>query len=170
MKYLQGYPDALRDQVQQLITDGQLGTVLLKKYPEAHEVRTDKALYDYVMELKNRFLRNSDPLSRVLFDNKLQVIAHALGTHTTISRVQGSKLKSKREIRVASLFKEGPAEFLKMIAVHERAHIKEREHDKAFYKLCTYMEPQYHQYEFDLRVYLTHLDAVGKLEWNASPV
>jgi hypothetical protein len=28
------------------------------------------------------------------------------------------------------------------------------------------MEPQYHQYEFDLRVYLTHLDAVGKLDWS----
>jgi len=167
MKYLHGYPDSLREQVQQLITEGQLGAVLLKKYPRAHDVRTDKALYDYVMDLKNRFLRNSDPLSRVMFDNKLQVIAHALGTHTTISRVQGSKLKSKREIRVANLFKEG-AEFLRMIAVHELAHIKEREHDKAFYKLCIYMEPQYHQYEFDLRVYLTHLDEVGKLEWNTS--
>jgi len=61
MKYLQGYPDALLEQVQQLMADGQLGTVLLKKYPEAHGVRTDKALYDYVMDLKNRFLRNSDP-------------------------------------------------------------------------------------------------------------
>jgi predicted metal-dependent hydrolase len=166
LKYLLGYPDNLRDQVQALLTEGQLGAVLLKKYPDAHSVRTDKALYDYVMDLKNRFLRNSDPLSRVIFDNKLQVIAHALGTHTTISRVQGNKLKSKREIRVAALFKEGPAEFLKMIAVHELAHIKEREHDKAFYKLCTYMEPQYHQYEFDLRVYLTHLDVVGKLDWS----
>ena len=169
MKYLLAYPDKLRAQVQQLIADGQLSEVLLKKYPEAHGVRTDKALYDYVMELKNRFLRNADPLSRVMFDNKLQVIAHALGTHTTISRVQGNKLKSKREIRVASLFKEGPAEFLKMIAVHELAHIKEREHDKAFYKLCTYMEPRYHQYEVDLRVYLTHLDVVGKLDWTANP-
>ena len=169
MKYLLAYPENLRAQVQQLIAEGQLGAVLLKKYPAVHDVRTDKALYDYVMALKNRFLRNADPLSRVMFDNKLQVIAHALGTHTTISRVQGSKLKSKREIRVASLFKEGPAEFLKMIAVHELAHIKEREHDKAFYKLCTYMEPQYHQYEFDLRVYLTHLDVVGKLDWNAKP-
>jgi len=27
------------------------------------------------------------------------------------------------------------------------------------------MEPQYHQYEFDLRVYLTHMDASGKLAW-----
>jgi hypothetical protein len=27
------------------------------------------------------------------------------------------------------------------------------------------MEPQYHQYEFDLRVYLTHMEASGKLAW-----
>jgi hypothetical protein len=52
-----------------------------------------------------------------------------------------------------------------MITVHELAHIKEKAHDKAFYQLCTHMEPQYHQYEFDLRVYLTHLDEVGKLAW-----
>ena len=73
------------------------------------------------------------------FDSKLQVITHALGTHTTVSRVQGAKLKSKREIRVASLFKEVPVEFLKMIAVHELAHMREKAHDKAFYKLCTHM-------------------------------
>ena len=100
-----------------------------------------------------------------MFDSKLQIITHALGTHTTISRVQGNKLKSKREIRVASLFKDVPEEFLRMIAVHELAHIKEKDHDKAFYKLCTHMEPKYHQYEFDLRVYLTHIDASGKLDW-----
>ena len=52
-----------------------------------------------------------------------------------------------------------------MIAVHELAHIKEKGHDKAFYQLCTHMEPRYHQYEFDLRVYLTHIDASGKLDW-----
>ena len=165
MKYLLGYPESLQTQVQQLIAKDELGTMLLKKYPEAHGVRTDKALYEYVMDLKHRFLRSSEPLSRITFDSKLHVIAHALGTHTTISRVQGSKLKSKREIRVATLFKEGPEEFLKMITVHELAHIKEKGHDKAFYQLCTYMEPNYHQYEFDLRVYLTHMDAAGKLDW-----
>jgi predicted metal-dependent hydrolase len=42
--------------------------------------------------------------------------------------------------------------------VHELAHLKEREHDKAFYALCCHMEPGYHQLEFDLRLYLTHLD------------
>ena len=165
MKYLSAYPENLQNQVQQLQSEGKLGAMLLKKYPRAHSVRTDKALYDYVMALKNEFLRSSEPLSKVMFDNRLQVIAHALGTHTQISRVQGNKLKAKREIRVSSLFKEVPDEFLRMITVHELAHIKEKDHDKGFYKLCTYMEPQYHQYEFDLRVYLTHMDAAGKLEW-----
>ncbi|UUZ63097.1 DUF45 domain-containing protein [Polaromonas sp. P1-6] len=168
MKYLSGYPENLKTQVQQLLVQGRLGEMLLAKYRHTHGVRTDKALYDYVMALKNDFLRNSEPLSKVAFDSKLHVIAHALGTHTTVSRVQGSKLKAKREIRVATLFKEVPLAFLKMIAVHELAHIKEKAHDKAFYQLCTHMEPQYHQYEFDLRVYLTHMDAASKLAWPAA--
>ncbi len=169
MKYLQAYPDTLQAQVRELLAQGRLGEMLQKKYPAIHGVRTDRALYDYVMGLKNEFLRNSDPLSKVAFDSKLHVIAHALGTHTTVSRVQGSKLKAKREIRIATLFREVPPEFLKMIAVHELAHIKESAHDKAFYKLCTYMEPAYHQLEFDLRVYLTHVEASGGRLWTAEP-
>ena len=165
LKYLTGYDALLQTQVRQLIELGKLSEMLLGKYPNTHGVRTDKALYDYVMALKNEFLRNAEPLSKVAFDSKLRVITHALGTHTTVSRVQGGKLKSKREIRVASLFKDVPVEFLKMIAVHELAHLKEKAHDKAFYKLCTHMEPRYHQYEFDLRVYLTHMDVAGKLVW-----
>ncbi len=166
MKYLTGYPDTLQAQIQQLVTQDRLGELLLKKYSSAHDIRTDKALYDYVMGLKNSFLRNAEALCKVAFDSKLQVLTHALGTHTTVSRVQGSKLKSKREIRVASLFKEVPIEFLRMITVHELAHLKEKAHDKAFYQLCTYMEPQYHQFELDLRLYLTHVDAGGKLPWS----
>ena len=49
------------------------------------------------------------------------------------------------------MFKEMPPEFLRMIVVHELAHMKEREHDKAFYQLCMHMEPEYAQLEFDLR-------------------
>lgn len=52
-----------------------------------------------------------------------------------------------------------------MIAVHELAHLKNRDHDKAFYQLCTRMEPHYHLYEFHLRLYLTHLEAGGKPAW-----
>ena len=166
MKYLQAYPDNVKNQVKDLLCGNGLGALLLKKYAQPHGVRTDRALYDYVMGLKNEHLRSSAPLSRVAFDAKLHVVAHALGTHTTVSRVQGSQLKSKREIRIATLFKEVPEPFLKMITVHELAHIKERAHDKAFYKLCEHMQPDYHQLEFDVRLYLTHLEASGAGLWS----
>ncbi|MFM2036298.1 MAG: hypothetical protein RL459_1563 [Pseudomonadota bacterium] len=168
LKYLTAYPQPLQDKVAQLIGKGELGSWLRHKYQDLHDIRTDKALFDYVSELKNEFLRKADPLNKVAFDSKLQVIAHALGTHTAISRVQGNKLKAKREIRIASLFKDVPLAFLNMIAVHELAHIKEKAHDKAFYQLCTYMAPDYHQLEFDVRLYLTHIDHIGPLEWRAA--
>ena len=157
-KYLAGYPPHLLQQVQGIIDQGKLAEVLKQRYPEQHDVKSDTALYDYVMALKARYMRNADQINKVAYDNKLKVISHALGTHTAVSRVQGGKLKAKREIRIASLFKEAPAEFLRMITVHELAHLKEKAHDKAFYQLCTHMEPSYHQYEFDLRLYLTSLE------------
>jgi predicted metal-dependent hydrolase len=159
LKYIAHYPQDLQEQARQMLEQGRLGGLLRKKYPAAHDVRTDGALYAYVMDLKNEFLRSSDPLSKIAYDSKLHVVRNALGTHTTVSRVQGGKLKAKREIRVATLFRDGPPEFLRMIVVHELAHLKEREHGKAFYQLCAYMEPDYHQLEFDLRLYLTHLEA-----------
>lgn len=165
LKFLQGYsPDTLA-QVTQLVSQERLGEWLLQRYPSAHGIRTDKALFTYLQDLKQAHLRGTEPLNKVAFDSKLQVVAHALGTHTTISRVQGNKLKAKREIRIASMFKDTPPEFLKMIAVHELAHIKERAHDKAFYQLCNYMEPRYHQLEFEVRMYLTHLDLSGQRLW-----
>lgn len=163
--FLAGYSPALVAQVQQLMAQDKLADVLLKKYPQAHAVRSDKALYDYVHEIKNDYLRSVGQLSKVAFDSKLQVIKQALGTHTTMSRVQGAKLKTKCEIRVAAIFKEMPTEFLRMIVVHELAHMKERAHDKAFYQLCRHMEPDYHQLEFDLRVYLRHLEVTGRVLW-----
>ncbi|NHZ35670.1 MULTISPECIES: YgjP-like metallopeptidase domain-containing protein [Massilia] len=165
LKYLSAYSEQTQAQVTQLIAQNKLGDVLKQRYPAAHEVRTDRALYDYVQDLKTEFLRNADPINKVVFDSKLHVIQHALGLHTFISRVQGNKLKAKHEIRVATVFKDTPIEFLRMIAVHELAHVKEKQHDKAFYKLCCYMEPNYHQYEFDLRLYLTQLDVSGQRLW-----
>lgn len=77
--------------------------------------------------------------------------------------MQGGRLKSKNEIRISTLFKNTPLAFLNMIVVHELAHLKEKEHNKAFYQLCQHMLPDYHQIEFDLRVYLTHLDEKGEI-------
>lgn len=158
-KYLAGYPPHVLGKVRALIGEGRLGTVLNDKYGQRHAVRNDGQLYEYVQVLKERHLRKSVPLDKVIYDSKLQVVKHALGTHTTISRVQGGRLKASREIRIASVFRDAPAEFLKMIVVHELAHLKEAEHNKPFYRLCAHMEPNYHQLEFDLRLYLTHLDA-----------
>ncbi len=163
LKFLVGYSEQVTEQVQRLISEERLGEVLLKRFPVAHEIKTDKALYDFTVELKNQFLRKTDPLSKVVFDNKINVIHHALGLHTFISRVQGGKLKAKNEIRIGVVFKTAPLEFLRMIVVHELAHLKEKEHNKAFYNLCEHMEPDYHQLEFDLRLYLTHLDLLGPL-------
>lgn len=169
LKYLQGYGADTLAQVEQLIASERLGDWLQDRFPSGHTVRTDKALFEYVQGLKQAHLRGSEPVAKVVFDSKLHVVQHALGTHTTISRVQGNKLKSKREIRIAALFKDVPPEFLKMIAVHELAHLKERAHDKAFYQLCSYMEPRYHQLEFELRIYLTHLEAGGERLWRPAP-
>ncbi|MDO8207455.1 MAG: DUF45 domain-containing protein [Gallionella sp.] len=166
--YLAGYPAALTEQVRLLIEQGTLADILLQKYPAAHTVRNDRALYDYVLASKDRYMRNAGPLSRVAFDSTLHVERRALGMHTSTSRVQGIKLKTRREIRVAAVFREMPPEFLCMIVVHELAHLKEREHNKAFYQLCLHMEPDYHQLEFDLRTYLTYLDATGKPLWQAT--
>ncbi len=155
LPYLRGYAPELLARAQQLLAEGLLLDSVLRRYPHTHDVRSDRALFDYVTALKAEHLRNAEPLAKVAYDNKLQVLRNALGTHTTVSRVQGTKLKAKREIRVASVFKDAPAEFLKMIVVHELAHMKVREHDKAFYALCTHMEPAYHQLEFDVRLWLT---------------
>ena len=163
LKYLAGYSETLTEQVHRLIDNNKLGDVLLKKYPVSHDIRTDKALYNYVMAIKNQFIRQSSSLSKVIYDDKIDVLHQALGLHSFVSRVQGSNLKSKNEIRIGSVFKKCPTEFLKMIVVHELAHLKEKEHNKAFYKLCEYMEPDYYQLEFDMRLYLTYLDLKGKL-------
>jgi predicted metal-dependent hydrolase len=159
LKYLVGYPPHVLARVQALIEQGRLGQVLGDKYDQLHTVRTDGQLYDYVQALKDEHMRQSVPLGKVIYDSKLQVMKHALGTHTSISRVQGGRLKASREIRIATVFRDAPAEFLRMIAVHELAHLKEPEHDKAFYRLCTHMESDYHQLEFDMRLYLTHLES-----------
>ncbi len=158
LKYLTGYPAGLQEKVKKLIADEQLGPYLAKRYPDTHQVQTDRALYEYCAELKREHLRNGTQIDKVTYDSKLDVVRHALGLHTSISRVQGGKLKAKKEIRIASLFRDAAPEFLKMIVVHELAHLKESDHNKAFYRLCEFMQPGYHQIEFDLRLYLTHRD------------
>lgn len=161
LKYLAGYSPQITAQVARLVAENRLGSVIVQKYPKTHDIRTDKALYDFTVAIKNEFMRSSQPLSRVTYDGKIHVINNALGTHTFVSRVQGGKLKAKNEIRIAAVFRDAPREFLRMIVVHELSHLREKEHNKAFYQLCEYMEPAYHQLEFDTRLFLTHMEMAG---------
>lgn len=156
LKYLQGYPENVLSQVQSLIEQGKLAAWMKNKYPTMHTLTTEKALYDYTMAIKNRYLKKSSPLSKVIYDPKIHIVNHALGLHTFVSRNHGGKLKAKNEIRIASIFKDAPEPLLRMLVVHELAHIKEKEHNKAFYALCCHMEPEYHQLEFDARLFLTY--------------
>ncbi|MCQ8182744.1 M48 family metallopeptidase [Methylomonas sp. SURF-1] len=163
LKYLAGYPADVLDQVGRLLDSGRLTAILLQKYPLAHDIKSDKALYTYAMDLKNRFLRQSAPLGKIVYDDKIDIEHQALGLHSTVSRVQGGRLKSKNEIRIGSVFKIAPLPVLDTVVVHELAHLREKQHNKAFYQLCEHMQPGYRQMEFDMRLYLTHLDALGPL-------
>jgi len=163
LRYLNGYSPAVLEKVKDLLEQEKLGDHLLRQYPKVHDIRSAKALYQYTMDLKNTYMSKARPLSKVVYDDRIDVIKNALGLHSYIMRVQGSKLKAKNEIQIASVFKKAPEPFLRMIVVHELAHFKEKEHNKAFYQLCQHMEPDYYQLEFDLRLYLTHLDLNGPL-------
>ena len=159
--YLSGYSPQLLEQVQQLIETKKLGEYLTKKYPEKHNITTEKALYNYIVDLQRKYLKKTSIISKVAYDKNIHSVHNALGLHTFVSRIQGNNLKAKNEIRIARVFRSAPLAFLRMITIHELAHLKEKDHNKAFYQLCCYMEPNYHQLELDMRLYLTHLDQIG---------
>lgn len=163
LKYISSYPPSIQRQVSSMLEEKTLSKYLLSKYPKPHNITNDKVLRSFVMNLKNQYLKKSSPLSKIKFDDKIHVINNALGLHSFVSRVQGNKLKSKNEIRIATVFKSAPEEFLQMIVVHELAHLKEKEHNKAFYQLCQHMLPSYHHIELDLRIYLTQIDSFGNI-------
>jgi UTP pyrophosphatase len=155
---LGGYPEELRAEAEALIAGGKALELIARRYPERHRVRSNQQLFAYVQELKARHLKSTPQLSKILFDKRLRSANHALGLHTTRQRVHGTRLRTNRELRVAGLFRDAPAAFLRMIVVHELAHQKHAEHDRAFYRLCCHLEPDYHQLEFDLRLYLSALE------------
>jgi UTP pyrophosphatase len=161
LHYISAYPTELQQQVKQMIDDNDLQSFLLSKYPVPHNIASDTHLREYVMAIKNSYLKKSEPLSKIVYDSRIHVINNALGLHTYVSRVQGDKLKSKNEIRISTVFKKAPEAFLNMIAVHELAHLREKDHNKNFYQLCQHMLPDYYQLEFDARLYLIQLEIGG---------
>ena len=170
LKYLSHYPEPLLEKVRTLIREKQLFEVLKKKYPAIHEVRSNRALYDYVTGIKNAHLKKAGPVARIQWDDRISTLENCLGRHRFISRVQGAKLRASNEIHIASVFKQAPEPFLRVIAVHELAHLKEKDHNRAFYNLCEHIEPDFHQLEFDMRLFLTCLEMFGSPYTSGAPV
>lgn len=166
LPYLQHYAPSIQAQVHHALEEKRLKSYLLSSYPTPHTIQSDKALYTYVTQQKRAFIKGGKPLEKVCYDSKIRSLHTALGTHTRVSRQQGGKLKAKREIRISTLFKATPQAFLEMIVAHELAHLKVQEHSKAFYQLATHICPNYHQYEFDLRVYLTYQSMEKENLWS----
>lgn len=162
LTYLAGYPPETLERVRELLAAGELGPRMAQRYPGVHGVTTNKLLHDYVIELKQRHMKTAPAVSKVVYDDRLMVVDNALGLHTFESRAHGAKLRARSDIRIAGVFRAVAPEFLRMIVVHELAHLRERDHSKAFYRLCESMEPEYHQLEFDLRLWLTAREVEGE--------
>ncbi|MCL9774909.1 YgjP-like metallopeptidase domain-containing protein [Vibrio methylphosphonaticus] len=162
LKYITGYPANLIEQVSGLVESGRFIAWFEQRYPESHQIKSEKALFDFTMQIKQRFMKKTAPITKVVWDSKIHLINNALGLHTYVSRVHGGKLKAKNEIRIASIFKDAPEPLLRMLVVHELAHVREKEHDKGFYQLCCHMEPNYHQLEFDARLFMIYKELMNE--------
>lgn len=155
---LTGYPENIISQVEALIRENKLTQYIDSKYSDCHDIKTDKALFAYVQNIKKSYMKKAGPVHKVRFDERIETVYSALGLHSFVSRIHGKNIKAKSEIRIASVFKQAPADFLFMIVIHELAHLKEKEHNRNFYRLCNHMAGDYSQLEFDLRVYLISLE------------
>lgn len=158
--FIQGYSEDLIQQVKDLHSQGKLSGIISKKYPTRHHILSNKQLYDFVYELKNRYMKRSSPIHKVEYHKGVDLIG-ALGTHTHRKIQHGQKLKARAEVRISPLLKEAPHDLMRMVVVHELAHLVEKDHNKAFYQLCEHMESDYHQMEFDLRLWLVSREAIA---------
>ncbi|MFC3034043.1 M48 family metallopeptidase [Pseudoalteromonas fenneropenaei] len=153
--YFLHYPENLQQQIQQLIADDErLTQYFQNKYPEPHDLRSDKQLADYTNGFKQRYLKNTPRLDSVGYKKQADLVKNALGTHTFQRQQHGGKLKAKHHIAIANQLRAAPEALLRCLVVHELAHFKEYDHNKAFYQLCCHMTPDYHQLELDLRLFL----------------
>ena len=69
--YLSGYSLQLLEQVQQLIETKKLGEYLTNKYPEKHNITTEKALYNYVVDLQRKYIKKTPVISKVAYDKNI---------------------------------------------------------------------------------------------------
>ena len=162
MKYLAHYPEHVQAQAQALLDQDRMRPYLEARYGDLdarHDIQSSASLYQMATALKRKHMSSAPNLSKVRYCEKISTLNQALGLHTYATRVQGSKLKTKHELRVATVYKDGPREFLEAVVIHELAHLREKDHNKAFWRLCQHILPDYGQRELDMRLWLTWREA-----------
>ena len=148
-RYFQGYPPHIIEQVLQLFNGDRAAKYLKGKYPDAHSITSDKALYSYATELKKRYLKNALPFGRAAFKKQGDMVTNALGTHTF--RMQGKT--RKHDLAINSDLLRAPEPFSKHSSYMNSLILRKKTTTKPSYQLCCHMEPQYHQLELDLRIF-----------------
>ncbi len=154
LSFLESCSDKVQDKIRTIIEDDGLEAYLEDLYPENHSINTDKALFAYAQEIRKKYMKKAKPAHKVVFDESDDTVYNALGDNINDLILADNGHKIKNVIRIASLFKSAPAELFHMVVVHELAHLKEREHGKNFFRLCHYMDDDYDQHEFDLKLFL----------------
>jgi len=162
LKYIGHYPAHVIEQAHRLFDEQRVRPYLEARYgnlDDRHETQSNAALYEMAMGLKRRYMSSAPPVAKVRYCEKISTLKRALGLHTYATRVHGSKLKTKHELRIATIYKEGPIAFLEAVVVHELAHLREKDHGRAFHNLCRHMLPDYAQRELDMRLWLSWREA-----------
>ena len=68
--------------------------------PTSHTVNSDKLLYRYAMNIKQKYLKKSVPLKKVSYCSKMESLRKTLGVQISSSKTHGSKLKTNHEIQI----------------------------------------------------------------------
>ncbi|MCF2908024.1 DUF45 domain-containing protein [Pseudoalteromonas sp. DL2-H2.2] len=167
LQYFAHYPSSLQAQIKPLLEGDKLATYFRAKYPHGHQCQSTQALYDYCHDYKNKYLKNVPRLHKVSYAKGRDLMTGTLGHHSQTRKQHGGKVKTRYEIALSQQLKYAPEAVLRALVVHELAHFKELDHNKAFYQLCCHMEPDYHQLELDLRLFIV-LDRLGANFYHSS--
>lgn len=154
LSFLEEYSQEEQSEIRSLMEEGKLESYINARYPEKHDIITDKALFTYTQGIRKKYMKKCPPAHKVVFDDKNETAYNALGDKDNELILTDNGHKIKNVMRIASLFKTAPAELFYMVVVHELAHLKDREHSRNFYRLCEHMDNDYYEHENDLKLYL----------------
>lgn len=161
--YFGHYPEQVQQQVDSLLQQQRLGQFFTQRYPHPHDIKTDKQLYNYIERLRQEYMKNSPRVHLAAYVKRHNMALNALGTHTYKTTQHGGRHKTSHQIHIEATLRHAPEPILRALVVHELAHFKEKQHNKAFYNLCQHMEPHYHQLELELRLFLLLCEAEGNI-------